>query len=1156
MSSHSKPGYRRSLWTAAPVILAFILALAFMPLPALARPPARQGTPRPTGGDQTQATRDATVWYLAEGYTGGEFDTWVLVQNPGEENAKVTLSFQLPPGSSAPDYKFDLPGGTRKSIHLDELQGLGGTDVSTKVVGTNPVVAERAMYFNYNGKVGGHDSIGVKYPSANWFLAEGYTGGEFDTYVLVQNPNSAPTSATLDFQLPPGSSAPSYTFDLPARTRKTVRLDDLPGLAATDVSTKVSSPLPVVAERAMYFNYYGITGGHDSIGAENPSKSWFLAEGYTGGTFDTWVLVQNPGNEAANVTLDFQLPPGSSAPSYTFDLPAGTRKTVRLDDLSGLAATDVSTMVSASKPVVAERAEYFDYYGRSDGHDSIGVTRPDTDWYLAEGYTAESFDTYLLVQNPGKTEKKVTLHFQLPPGAKADPYSFTLPGGTRRTVHLDELPGLKGTDVSTWVDASGPVVAERSMYFYYDGKKGGSCSSGALYEPPVIPATTKVLIEDDMKHLIDEHVSKPYRVLTFHGETANLKNVEVGDVLVSNVASGQLPPSKVGKISHSEGNLLLYVEAAGIEEAIWRGRMSLANTQAANAGGADRAASSLVHLTHTFNVSQRIGGDENYVQLNGSATVTFDADLSVNIDYTAPSVDSYWKKSKWGISYLVVDVKPPKVVFNGLSFGATFSENIGITATTHGNFAKSKFVTTIPGTRIDLPSIDFVIGVVPGWIDPYIQLALGADGAVHASVTAGVRQDATIGAGASYNTAEGWKTTKSNTFSYEFTPPTATGTFDCKFSLGPQIGLLLYSIAGPYINLLPGFRVTADSNGGHPGHPLWALYVDLDIDLGVKVGIQVGILKWSWTYFFVNEFFRLPTWEALLVKSVHLYSITPTSGAVDTPVTLNGNGFGDQPVNNSYVSFGNTNVTSPTSWNDDTIVCNVPSGVLGTVDVSVTRVFWNWVIGGVQLPKIEQTSDKKSFEVTGPPPPSGAELLTNGDFSNNLSNWSIWDQGGSNVHGDNRLEVKTVGGRRAVFMYRRCPQNDGGASGIIQQLNASLAGATSLRLTSTIRADYQRGGAIAGSNPAWFPEGAVQFRFKYRKADGSEAEWYHGFYYGSVSGADTAHFTKVSKDSWYDYDSGNILSEVGAGSTITDFRAYGFGWDFDGYASGISLKKT
>ena len=78
------------------------------------------------------------------------------------------------------------------------------------------------------------------------------------------------------------------------------------------------------AERSMYFNYEGILGGSASIGVPSARNNWYLAEGYTGGDFDTWVLVQNPGTNDARVTMKFQLQ-GGSAPDNVFDLPAGTR---------------------------------------------------------------------------------------------------------------------------------------------------------------------------------------------------------------------------------------------------------------------------------------------------------------------------------------------------------------------------------------------------------------------------------------------------------------------------------------------------------------------------------------------------------------------------------------------------------------------------------------------------------------------------------------------------------------------------------------------------------------------------------------------------------------------------------------------------------------
>ncbi len=162
-------------------------------------------------------------WYLAEGYTGSDFDTWVMVQNPGPDDAQVVMSFQLVTGT-APDLTFPLPAGTRSSIYLDSLPGLSDAQVSTQVtsISGNWIVAERAEYFNYFGKVGGHDSIGALSPAPEWYLAEGYTGGEFDTWVLVQNPGSE--AARGDPLLPAGQRHRPRLYLQSARRHAAVHL--------------------------------------------------------------------------------------------------------------------------------------------------------------------------------------------------------------------------------------------------------------------------------------------------------------------------------------------------------------------------------------------------------------------------------------------------------------------------------------------------------------------------------------------------------------------------------------------------------------------------------------------------------------------------------------------------------------------------------------------------------------------------------------------------------------------------------------------------------------------------------------------------------------------------------------------------------------------
>ena len=76
-------------------------------------------------------------------------------------------------------------------------------------------------------------------------------------------------------------------------------------------------------------------------------------EGYTGGEFDTYVLIQNPGENAANVTMFFQLPEGGSVEPHSFELKANSRQTVMLDSIPGLESAEVSTWICAGMPVVA-----------------------------------------------------------------------------------------------------------------------------------------------------------------------------------------------------------------------------------------------------------------------------------------------------------------------------------------------------------------------------------------------------------------------------------------------------------------------------------------------------------------------------------------------------------------------------------------------------------------------------------------------------------------------------------------------------------------------------------------------------------------------------------------------------------------------------------
>jgi hypothetical protein len=138
---------------------------------------------------------------------------------------------------------------------------------STKLVSDQPIIVERAMYWpNGVDSVGGHVTTGFNSPATTWYLAEGYTGAGFGTYILIQNPNTSTANVTLTYMLQGGGTLTSNVI-VPGNSRYTVVAQDIDQVGPDQAfSTKLVSDQPIIVERAMYFN----NGGHDTLGVMEP----------------------------------------------------------------------------------------------------------------------------------------------------------------------------------------------------------------------------------------------------------------------------------------------------------------------------------------------------------------------------------------------------------------------------------------------------------------------------------------------------------------------------------------------------------------------------------------------------------------------------------------------------------------------------------------------------------------------------------------------------------------------------------------------------------------------------------------------------------------------------------------------------------------------
>ena len=130
-----------------------------------------------------------------------------------------------------------------------------------------------------------------------WYLAEGYTGGGFEEFICVANPNSWKTKVDIEYMVRGRGEQATQQLDVPARSRATVRVNDVVG-DGKNVSAKVEGYHgdSIVAERAMYWN--GRAGGHCATGVTAPGQSGTWPRALPPAGFETWILLQNPGDEA------------------------------------------------------------------------------------------------------------------------------------------------------------------------------------------------------------------------------------------------------------------------------------------------------------------------------------------------------------------------------------------------------------------------------------------------------------------------------------------------------------------------------------------------------------------------------------------------------------------------------------------------------------------------------------------------------------------------------------------------------------------------------------------------------------------------------------------------------------------------------------------
>ena len=211
------------------------------------------------------------------------------------------------------------------------------------------------------------------------------------------------------------------------------------------------------------------------------ATTWYLAEGSTQDTYETWILIQNTSASSDGiVSLTFYKEDGITV-SETITVLRSSRYTLPVNDISGMENAAFGTKIVSSGPdIVVERAMYWRNGG---GHDSIGATSTATEWNFAEGCTIGSFTEWISILNPGDVSAicQITLM-----DSSANPVvhdAFTVNAHSRKTINVNTTyPDFANKSFSAKVATTNDVgiVAERSMYRELNetATTEGTCSVG------------------------------------------------------------------------------------------------------------------------------------------------------------------------------------------------------------------------------------------------------------------------------------------------------------------------------------------------------------------------------------------------------------------------------------------------------------------------------------------------------------------------------------------------------------------------------------------------------------------------------------------------------------------------------------------------------
>ncbi len=457
-----------------------------------------------------------TQWYFPEGHVGNHFQEYVTLENPNAVGiAHITIHYLLR-GKAPLSEALTLSASSRTTANANVFLGVDrlssvGQDVSLYITSDIPIVVERPIYFTFGGVTpGGSNIIGSTRLGQHFVFANGSTQTGYSTFLSILNPMNQPLATVTASYYSGGTQIGQTTITVPAGQRNTIPLGAVLPIGKQFL-IKVDADQPIAVERPLYVHTSvagipGVVVGGGSVAGVVPATDWYFPNGYTGSqdapSQENILLANadiNGSGAAANVTVTYAFTNGSTK-TVNITVPARSQviRSVNTDVGSGML---VAMKVHSNNGIVAERQQFFSLTALTPNSTEVEVVGTTTGaqglstiYSFAEGHLGSSFSELVTVFNPNSSSIHVAITYLVTNGTRQylAQQQVNIPAMGVVQVNANtflNVPNWATTASGVAVDTSLivqslqgnggtilPLVAERSLYFNFQGSMAGETS--------------------------------------------------------------------------------------------------------------------------------------------------------------------------------------------------------------------------------------------------------------------------------------------------------------------------------------------------------------------------------------------------------------------------------------------------------------------------------------------------------------------------------------------------------------------------------------------------------------------------------------------------------------------------------------------------------